>query len=59
MPVPQTGTATSVVSTGTREVVRSGIEGQSVLAGPGIVKPRLRELRLPWYADDADPCPTC
>ncbi len=47
MPVPQTGTATSVVSTGTSEVVRSGIEGQSVLAGPGLVKPRLGELRLP------------
>jgi hypothetical protein len=39
MPVPQTGTATSVVSTGTKEVARSGIEAQSVLAAPGLVKP--------------------
>lgn len=40
MPVPQTGTATSVVSTGTKEVARFGIECQSVLAAPGLVKPR-------------------
>jgi hypothetical protein len=39
MPVPQAGTATPVVSTGTYDVARFGIEGQSVLAACGLVKP--------------------
>ena len=40
MPVPQQpGTATTVVSTGTDESARFGIEGQSVRAVGGVVKP--------------------
>jgi hypothetical protein len=44
MPVPQLetvqpGTATAVVSTGTDESARDGIEGRSVRTTPGIVKP--------------------
>ena len=40
MPVPQPGTATAVVSTGTYESARFGIEGQSVRTARGNVKPR-------------------
>ncbi len=41
MPVPQQpGTATAVVSTGTYDVARFGIEGQSVRAPCGLVKPK-------------------
>ena len=40
MPVPQQpGTATTVVSTGTEKCARFGIEGQSVRAIGGVVKP--------------------
>ena len=39
MPVPQSGTATTVVSTGTYDVARFGIEEQSVRAAPCLVKP--------------------
>jgi hypothetical protein len=44
MPVPQLvpvqpGTATTVVSTGTKRGARFGIEGQSVRGGGGVVKP--------------------
>ena len=40
MPVPQQpGTATTVVSTGTDESARFGIEGQSVRCARGVVKP--------------------
>lgn len=41
MPVPQSGTATTVVSTGTYDVARFGIEGQSVRAARGLVKPTM------------------
>ena len=40
MPVPQPGTATAVVSTGTNVCARFGIEGQSVRTVRGNVKPR-------------------
>jgi hypothetical protein len=39
MPVPQSGTATTVVSTGTYDVARFGIEGQSVRTGRAVVNP--------------------
>ena len=40
MPVPQQpGTATTAVSTGTDDSARFGIEGQSVRAVGGVVKP--------------------
>jgi hypothetical protein len=40
MPVPQQpGTATTVVSTGTKTEARFGIEGQSVRPVAGLVKP--------------------
>ena len=39
MPVPQPGTATTVGSTGTYDVARFGIEGQSVRATRVVVKP--------------------
>jgi hypothetical protein len=38
MPVPQPGTATAVVSTGTYESARFGIEGQSVRTTRPVVK---------------------
>ena len=41
MPVPQQpGTATTVVSTGTKTGARFGIEGQSVRCGSDVVKPK-------------------
>ena len=40
MPVPQSGTATTVVSTGTYDVARFGIEGQSVRDGASSCQPR-------------------
>jgi hypothetical protein len=48
MPVPQPdtaqlGTATTVASTGTKEVARFGIEWRSVRAAPAVVKPRTRD----------------
>lgn len=46
MPVPQSGTATTVVSTGTYGVARFGIEGQSVRARRSLVKPRTGVLRV-------------
>jgi hypothetical protein len=39
MPVPQPGTATAVVSTGTYDVARFGIEGRSVRDGGRCVNP--------------------
>lgn len=39
MPVPQPGTATAAVSTGTKEVVRFGIECQSVRVARRLVNP--------------------
>ena len=39
MPVPQPGTATAVASTATKGAARFGIEGRSVLALVGVVKP--------------------
>jgi hypothetical protein len=44
MPVPQPGTATAVVSTGTSRGARVGIEAQSVLAGGTVVNPRPGDL---------------
>ena len=43
MPVPQPGTATTVVSTGTYDVARFGIEGQSVRQGASVVNPTKRD----------------
>jgi hypothetical protein len=43
MPVPQSGTATTVVSADTKEVVRLGIEQRSVRATQRVVKPHLRD----------------
>lgn len=43
MPVPQSDTATTVVSAGTKNVVRLGIEQRSVRAVPRVVKPRMRD----------------
>ena len=40
MPVPQPGTATAVVSTGTSSCARVGIEERSVLTASGVVKLR-------------------
>jgi hypothetical protein len=39
MPVPQPGTATAVVSLGTKKGARDGIEGRSVRDGSQRVKP--------------------
>jgi hypothetical protein len=48
MPVPQPdavqpGTATTAVSTGTYEVARTGIEGQSVRTSRAVVKPTMSD----------------
>lgn len=43
MPVPQSDTATTVVSADTNDVVRAGIEGPSVRTCGGLVKPRPRD----------------
>jgi hypothetical protein len=40
MPVSQSDTATTVASTGTYDVARSGIEGRSVRDGAAFVNPQ-------------------
>ncbi len=43
MPVPQSDTATTVVSADTNVAFRLGIEVPSVRTGHGLVKPRMRD----------------